>query len=606
MTTTTASSASFAPESPPSGLSFASRLRRLSQLRTHHTHNPNSPHSPTQSSRSNRYSLTRAVGLALSPHSPVFDTAADHLTHDLQPTVSTRSAPEPRDSHASGNTNDVGVNHREASGSSSSSEDRSDVSSHSSRSTPANEADIRPSDPMRLRVASTDPSMAQQLSSPPTTSGPADESHTSPPATSESYPNGSTQQDSTHMTVNATPSSIGPAKARSRPTIRLIPHHAQYSRPSLPFTPISRTMPDDDCIIKVGRYSERDGVPVANPSKPSAAPVGFKSKVVSRKHCEFSFVNGQWHIKDVGSSSGTFLNHMRLSQPNTPSRLYAVRDGDVIQLGIDFRGGEEMIFRCVRIRIECNRTWQRGPNEFNKNTESLINNLGKGADADYKGCRECSICLNSVLRPYQCLFMAACAHVWHYKCIRRLIHTPEYPMFQCPNCRAYTDLSADVDDTNDMGDEDEDGPVHSQDHPAIEAPCASLNAVADQASRIGDCQPDGQIPLNSHRSGELEGVHTAQDAFHDAPDVPSEEANPESDDSLTRNAQSESIDEIARTPNIDIPRRNFSRTVDQATQNRLAASTGASPIVRDNFEDCPLTPRNDLGPLALDGRAGRL
>ncbi|KMU81987.1 dma1 [Coccidioides immitis RMSCC 3703] len=526
MTTTTASSASFAPESPPSGLSFASRLRRLSQLRTHHTHNPNSPHSPTQSSRSNRYSLTRAVGLALSPHSPVFDTAADHLTHDLQPTVSTRSAPEPRDSHASGNTNDVGMNHREASGSSSSSEDRSDVSSHSSRSTPANEADIRPSDPMRLRVASTDAFMAQQFSSPPTTSGPADESHTSPPATSESYPNGSTQQDSTHMTVDATPSSIGPAKARSRPTIRLIPHHAQYSRPSLPFTPISRTMPDDDCIIKVGRYSERDGVPVANPSKPSAAPVGFKSKVVSRKHCEFSFVNGQWHIKDVGSSSGTFLNHMRLSQPNTPSRLYAVRDGDVIQLGIDFRGGEEMIFRCVRIRIECNRTWQRGPNEFKR--------------------------------------------------------------------------------YDDMGDEDEDGPIHSQDHPAIEAPCASLNAVADQASGIGDCQPDGQIPLNSHRSSELEGVHTAQDVFHDAPDVPSEEANPESDDSLTRNVQSESIDEIARTPNIDIPRRNFSRTVDQATQNRLAASTGASPIVRDNFEDCPLTPRNDLGPLALDGRAGRL
>lgn len=32
-----------------------------------------------------------------------------------------------------------------------------------------------------------------------------------------------------------------------------------------------------------------------------------------------------------------------------------------------------------------------------KNTESLIRNLGKGDTADYAGCRECSICLGSVL-----------------------------------------------------------------------------------------------------------------------------------------------------------------------------------------------------------------
>jgi pSer/pThr/pTyr-binding forkhead associated (FHA) protein len=86
--------------------------------------------------------------------------------------------------------------------------------------------------------------------------------------------------------------------------------------------------------------------------------------VVSRKHCEFSFVDGQWQIKDVASSSGTFLNHIRLSQPNTESRLFPIKDGDIIQLGIDFRGGEEMIFRCVKIRIECNRAWQKKPNNF--------------------------------------------------------------------------------------------------------------------------------------------------------------------------------------------------------------------------------------------------
>lgn len=41
-----------------------------------------------------------------------------------------------------------------------------------------------------------------------------------------------------------------------------------------------------------------------------------------------------------------------------------MNDGDVVQLGIDFRGGEEMIFRCVKIRIECNRGWQKALNNF--------------------------------------------------------------------------------------------------------------------------------------------------------------------------------------------------------------------------------------------------
>ena len=55
---------------------------------------------------------------------------------------------------------------------------------------------------------------------------------------------------------------------------------------------------------------------------------------------------------------------MRLSPPGQESRAFAVNDGDVVQLGIDFRGGEEMIFRCVKIRVECNRGWQKGLNEF--------------------------------------------------------------------------------------------------------------------------------------------------------------------------------------------------------------------------------------------------
>ena len=149
------------------------------------------------------------------------------------------------------------------------------------------------------------------------------------------------------------------------PTIRLIPHQdPRASRPSLLFPPTSRTLPHEECVIRVGRYSERDTNPNPPPNAPSSAPVGFKSKVVSRRHCEFWCSNGQWYIKDVKSSSGTFLNHIRLSAPSVESRPFPVNDGDVVQLGIDFRGGEEMIFRCVKIRVECNRAWQKGLNNF--------------------------------------------------------------------------------------------------------------------------------------------------------------------------------------------------------------------------------------------------
>ena len=149
------------------------------------------------------------------------------------------------------------------------------------------------------------------------------------------------------------------------PTIRLIPHQDPRStRPSLAFPPTSRTLSHEDCVIRVGRYSERDTNPNPPPNTPSSAPVGFKSKVVSRRHCEFWCSHGQWYIKDMKSSSGTFLNHIRLSQPSVESKPFPVHDGDVVQLGIDFRGGEEMIFRCVKIRVEVNRAWQKTLNNY--------------------------------------------------------------------------------------------------------------------------------------------------------------------------------------------------------------------------------------------------
>jgi hypothetical protein len=149
------------------------------------------------------------------------------------------------------------------------------------------------------------------------------------------------------------------------PSIRFSQHQdMRAARPSLVFSPMSRTLPTGREIIRVGRYSERENQPNPASNVPSSAPIGFKSKVVSRRHCEFWYEDGQWFIKDVKSSSGTFLNHVRLSSPATESKPFPVKDGDIVQLGIDFKGGEEMIFRCVKIRIELNRGWQNALNSF--------------------------------------------------------------------------------------------------------------------------------------------------------------------------------------------------------------------------------------------------
>jgi len=157
----------------------------------------------------------------------------------------------------------------------------------------------------------------------------------------------------------------GPGTPLNLPSIRFIPHYdPRATRPSLSFPAVSRTLPNENAIIKVGRYSERESAPEIAPNTPSSAPVGFKSKVVSRRHCEFWCQGHQWYIKDVKSSSGTFLNHVRLSPPAAESKPWPVNDGDVVQLGIDFRGGEEPIFRCVKMRVEVNRGWQKALNNF--------------------------------------------------------------------------------------------------------------------------------------------------------------------------------------------------------------------------------------------------
>ncbi|KAH6642336.1 FHA domain-containing protein [Boeremia exigua] len=376
----------------------------------------------------------------------------------------------------------------------------------------------------------------------------------------------------------------GPSQ-RHLPSIRFIPHQdPRAGRPSLQFPTITRTLPDEAAVIRVGRYSERDNVPEAPANLPSAAAIGFKSKVVSRKHCELWCKDGSWYVKDVKSSSGTFLNHIRLSQPNVESKPFRIKDGDIIQLGIDFRGGEEMIFRCVKIRVECNRGWQQGLNAFNKQTHQRLRNLTKprkDGDTASTHTSECAICLMSIA-PCQSLFVAPCSHVWHYKCIRPILNGPTWPNFLCPNCRAVADLEADVDDPGEFEDWDEEPQANSDSAPDAENPPADRH-VTPRASAV---------PLN----GTAENGTDLAELQH----------------AITRISINESI-QHPQTPFRPIEPTTASVTQPVSIDRGPGAFNGLSPLylaahdglAPDRAHDGPMTPRNDAGPFVLDGSAGR-
>jgi len=212
----------------------------------------------------------------------------------------------------------------------------------------------------------------------------------------------------------------------------------------------------------------RSGVNANN--KLDLSRIAFKSKVVSRGHAEIWCENGgTFFLRDTKSSSGTFLNHIRLSAPGVESRPHRIKDGDVVQLGVDYQGGTEEIYRCVKMRVELNRGWQREANQYNINALRQLRALQGSpmpgtptGDGNEKAIAlggaasgtvsavpqpptsvtDCCICLFSVT-VCQALFIAPCSHVFHYKCIRPLI-TQHHPGFSCPLCRTFADLEADV------------------------------------------------------------------------------------------------------------------------------------------------------------------
>ncbi|KAI0691437.1 hypothetical protein BC835DRAFT_1547369 [Cytidiella melzeri] len=233
--------------------------------------------------------------------------------------------------------------------------------------------------------------------------------------------------------------------------IRLVPH--LDSRRSLKFEPIVREVREGEQPLRIGRFTDRSGLGLAAANALGSNKLAFKSKVVSRAHAEIWVENGgKFYIRDTKSSSGTFLNHVRLSAANTQSDPSELKDGDLLQLGVDYQGGTEDIYKCVKIKVEVGREWQAHSNPFNTNALKQLKAIAISPATAAGGAKkpassksalpDCCICLFSVTIR-QALFIAPCSHAFHYKCIRPLLEQ-HHPAFSCPLCRTFANLEEDV------------------------------------------------------------------------------------------------------------------------------------------------------------------
>lgn len=168
-----------------------------------------------------------------------------------------------------------------------------------------------------------------------------------------------------HITHSRPVTAGSESGANDTHSFRLVPH--LESNRSLHFDPVDRKVLPF-IVVSIGRFTDRTSPPpppIPNTSPSDPARVAFKSKVVSRGHAEiWCDETGKFLIRDTKSSSGTFLNHIRLSGPGIESKPFVIKDGDILQLGVDYQGGTEEIYRCVKMRVELNRGWQKKKSTF--------------------------------------------------------------------------------------------------------------------------------------------------------------------------------------------------------------------------------------------------
>lgn len=376
------------------------------------------------------------------------------------------------------------------------------------------------------------------------------DSGSTPPRDSASPVPSAIMQESGDETLGGVTAPPGPPHR-----LRLVPF-LDMTR-SLLFVPTELELRENGHAVQIGRFSERrrtDGesgeasdaaatpaVEITTETQPvpqaladdqaqiaartSAATVNrqqtrvtFKSKVVSRLHAEiWCEAGGTIYIRDTKSSSGTFLNHLRLAPAGALSRPFALKDGDVLQFGIDYQGGVQELYRCIKLRVEIDRETRLQPTAYGSNMLRQLQTAQPEAQpaassatpsrASGAELTECCICLFKI-KVCQALFIAPCSHIFHYKCIRPLL-TLHHPGFSCPLCRTFVNLDEDV-EVDDGDDEDDNLPLAEMRNPNA---ATSPDADMDTSGSLGEMHSAPNSPLQVQEALPAQNTHTQLDAI---------------------------------------------------------------------------------------------
>jgi E3 ubiquitin-protein ligase DMA1/2 len=174
-----------------------------------------------------------------------------------------------------------------------------------------------------------------------------------------------------------------------------------------------------------------------------------------------------------------------------------------------------------------------------------------------------------------------------------------YPHFQCPNCRAWTDLSAEVDVAEEDLEEwmenagDSEDPGRTSDN-AASAPGANLRSEEDTAHIGTATNPENNMP----------------DADQDTGRVDESAVEPNGNQSASlgallarRQAAQPASEEIASVNGLEMPNQLTPSITNTTEVDRLGAATPEAGEVLSG--EGPLTPRNNAGPFVFDGSGGR-
>jgi E3 ubiquitin-protein ligase DMA1/2 len=182
-----------------------------------------------------------------------------------------------------------------------------------------------------------------------------------------------------------------------------------------------------------------------------------------------------------------------------------------------------------------------------------------------------------------------------------------YPQFTCPNCRAVTDLEAELD--ADDGEEwekpaEESAPSAGRTAVSVPQPPNPLQNQEDTVHAGGAAAAYDQPDHVDLGDVDLTNIH-----FEANPDLTTTNPQPTTNGLLSRRQTSNSTtpSQIAPVNSIEIPR---SANAPQLAQVMTSDTTGTLHAATPNSADIiagegPLTPRNNAGPFVFDGSAGR-